>query len=438
MLINFLKNTVLLFVFVLISCGSKTKKQLNSNDEILKQVQDDKMIVVGANQTEKYLPLLNGKKVGIVANQTSVIFKINEKELATSQKAPRNDAYTHLVDSLISLKLNVTNIFVPEHGFRGKADAGEKVIDGVDSKTGIPIISLYSANKKPKLEQLKETKKYETDIETGVSKIDIMVFDLQDVGARFYTYISTLHYVMEACAEANIPMLILDRPNPNGHYIDGPILEPEHKSFVGMHPVPVVHGMTIGEYAQMINGEKWLENGIQCDITVIPVKNYTHETQYNLPIKPSPNLPNDVAINLYPSLCFFEGTNVSAGRGTDKQFQVFGSPFLNTEMFPYTFEFTPQPNEGAKYPKHQDKLCYGMDLSQTKQLNRLDLNYLIEAYQATENKKDFFNDFFTKLAGTKKLQEQIESRHTAYELKKNWVRGLQAYDEMRQAYLIYE
>ena len=438
MLINFLKNTVLLFVFVLISCGSKTKKQLNSNDEILKQVQDDKMIVVGANQTEKYLPLLNGKKVGIVANQTSVIFKVNEKELATSQKAPRNDAYTHLVDSLISLKLNVTNIFVPEHGFRGKADAGEKVIDGVDSKTGIPIISLYSANKKPKLEQLKETKKYETDIETGVSKIDIMVFDLQDVGARFYTYISTLHYVMEACAEANIPMLILDRPNPNGHYIDGPILEPEHKSFVGMHPVPVVHGMTIGEYAQMINGEKWLENGIQCDITVIPVKNYTHETQYNLPIKPSPNLPNDVAINLYPSLCFFEGTNVSAGRGTDKQFQVFGSPFLNTEMFPYTFEFTPQPNEGAKYPKHQDKLCYGMDLSQTKQLNRLDLNYLIEAYQETENKEDFFNDFFTKLAGTKKLQEQIESRHTAYELKKNWVRGLQAYDEMRQAYLIYE
>ena len=438
MLINFLKNTVLLFVFVLISCGSKTKKQLNSNDEILKQVQDDKMIVVGANQTEKYLPLLNGKKVGIVANQTSVIFKVNEKELATSQKAPRNDAYTHLVDSLISLKLNVTNIFVPEHGFRGKADAGEIVIDGIDSKTGIPIISLYSANKKPKLEQLKETKKYETDIETGVSKIDIMVFDLQDVGARFYTYISTLHYVMEACAEANIPMLILDRPNPNGHYIDGPILEPEHKSFVGMHPVPVVHGMTIGEYAQMINGEKWLENGIQCDITVIPVKNYTHETQYNLPIKPSPNLPNDVAINLYPSLCFFEGTNVSAGRGTDKQFQVFGSPFLNTEMFPYTFEFTPQPNEGAKYPKHQDKLCYGMDLSQTKQLNRLDLNYLIEAYQATENKEDFFNDFFTKLAGTKKLQEQIESRHTAYELKKNWVRGLQAYDEMRQAYLIYE
>ncbi len=424
MLINFLKNTVLLFVFVLISCGSKTKKESSSNNEILKQIQNDKNVIVGANQTEKFLPLLKGKKVGIVANQTSVIFNPN--------------SHTHLVDSLVSLNINVTNIFVPEHGFRGKADAGEKVVDGVDTKTGIPIISLYSANKKPKLEQLKETKKYETDIETGVSTIDIMVFDLQDVGARFYTYISTLHYVMEACAEANIPVLILDRPNPNGHFIDGPILEPEHKSFVGMHPVPVVHGMTIGEYAQMINGEKWLENGIQCNITVIPLKNYTHQTAYSLPIKPSPNLPNDVAINLYPSLCFFEGTNVSAGRGTEKQFQIFGSPFLNTDMFPYTYQFTPKPNVGAKYPKHQGNLCYGMDLSETKRLNRLDLNYLIEAYQASENKDKFFNAFFTKLAGSKSLKEQIQSSHTAYEIKKNWVRGLQEYDAMRQAYLLYD
>ena len=432
MLKNFIKNTVLLFVFVLISCGSKTNKQLSSNDEILKQVQDDKSIVVGANQTEKYLPLLKGKKVGIVANQTSVIFKVDEKEIATlrlrseqaKQKTPRNGVYVHLVDSLVSLKVNVIKVFALEHGFRGKADAGEKVVDGIDIKTGLSILSLYGKNKKPNAEQLEN--------------IDIMIFDIQDVGARFYTYISTLHYVMEACAEANIPVLILDRPNPNGHYIDGPILEPEQKSFVGMHPVPVVHGMTIGEYAQMINGKKWLENGIQCDITVVPVKNYTHQTPYSLPIKPSPNLPNDVAINLYPSLCFFEGTNVSAGRGTDKQFQVFGSPFLNTDMLPYTYEFTPQPNEGAKYPKYQDKLCYGMDLSETKRLNRLDLNYLIEAYQATENKDEFFNAFFTKLAGTKSLQEQIESRHTAYELRKNWVRGLQAYDAMRQEYLIYD
>jgi uncharacterized protein YbbC (DUF1343 family) len=429
MLKYFLKNTVLFpiiigIVFLLISCGTNSKQDQIKSNEILKKVQDDKNVIVGANQTSTYLPLLNGKKVGIVANQTSVIFN--------------SEGYTHIVDSLVSLQVNITQVFAPEHGFRGKADAGEKVVDGFDIKTGIPIISLYSANKKPKLEQISETKKYESDIEKGVYKLDIMVFDLQDVGTRFYTYISTLHYVMEACAEANIPLLILDRPNPNGHYIDGPVLEPEHKSFVGMHPVPVVYGMTIGEYAQMINGEKWLMNSVICDITVIPVKNYTHQTAYSLPIKPSPNLPNDVAINLYPSLCFFEGTNVSAGRGTDKQFQVFGSPYLNTDIFPYTYKFTPQPNEGAKYPKHQDKLCYGMDLSQTKRLNRLDLNYLIEAYQATENKDEFFNAFFTKLAGTTKLQEQIELRHTAYELKKNWVQDLQDYDEMRQQYLIYE
>ncbi|MBT8395074.1 MAG: DUF1343 domain-containing protein [Bacteroidia bacterium] len=428
MLINFLKNTVLLFVFVLISCGSNSKQEQDKNKDTLNLIHDDKPIVVGANQTENYLQLLNGKKVGIVANQTSVIFN--------------SEGYTHLVDSLVSLKIDVTidvtTVFSPEHGFRGKADAGEKVVDGLDTKTGIPIISLYGDNKKPKLKRLTEAKELNQDVEARVSKIDILVFDLQDVGARFYTYISTLHYAMEACAEANIPMLILDRPNPNGHYFDGPILEPEHKSFVGMHPVPIVHGMTIGEYAQMINGEKWLKNGIQCDITVIPVKNYTHETPYSLPIKPSPNLPNDVAIDLYPSLCFFEGTNVSVGRGTEKQFQIFGSPFLNNDMFPYTYEFKPMPNEGAKYPKHQGKLCYGMDLSQSKPLNRLDLNYLIEAYQATEKKEEFFNDFFTKLAGSKSLQKQIEDRHTAYEIKKNWVRGLQAYDAMRQTYMIYK
>jgi len=410
MLKIFLKNTVLLFVLVLISCASKTKKDLGSNNEIFNSLKDDELIIVGANQTESYLPLLNGKRVGIVANQTSVIFKSKH--------------YTHLIDSLVSLKMNVVKVFAPEHGFRGKADAGEKVVDGIDLKTGLPILSLYGKNKKPNARQLEG--------------IDSMIFDIQDVGARFYTYISTLHYVMEACAENNIPLLILDRPNPNGHYIDGPILEPEHKSFVGMHPVPVVHGMTIGEYAQMINGEKWLKNGKNCDITVIPVKNYTHETPYSLPIKPSPNLPNDVAINLYPSLCFFEGTNVSAGRGTNKQFQIFGSPFLNQEMFPYTFQFTPKPNEGATYPKHQNKLCHGTDLSETKRLNRLDLNYLIEAYQATKNKDEFFNNFFTKLAGTEKLQHQIESRHTAYELKKNWVRDLETYNGMRQEYLLYK
>ena len=441
MLKYFLKNTVLLFVLILISCGSGNKsedrssklEQRSLNNEangLMTEESRLNTVLVGANQTETYLPLLKGKKVGIVANQTSVVF--NDKRQKTMEAS-----YTHLVDTLVSLKINITQVFAPEHGFRGKADAGEKVVDGIDAKTGIPIISLYSQNKKPKLEQISETKKYEGDIEQGVYNIDIMVFDLQDVGARFYTYISTLHYVMEACAENSIPLLILDRPNPNGHYIDGPVLEPEHKSFVGMHPVPVVYGMTIGEYAQMINGEKWLMNNVICDITVIPIKNYTHQTSYSLPIKPSPNLPNDVAINLYPSLCFFEGTNVSAGRGTDKQFQVFGSPYLKNDSM-YTYTFIPKPNEGAKYPKHENKLCYGMDLSQANRLDKLDLNYLIGAYQTTENKEQFFNAFFVKLAGTENLQKQIESGLTHEQIRATWNKGLDAFRELRQKYLIYD
>ena len=263
-----------------------------------------------------------------------------------------------------------------------------------------------------------------------------MIFDIQDVGARFYTYISTLHYMMEACAENNIPLLILDRPNPNGHYIDGPILEPQHKSFVGMHPVPVVHGMTIGEYAQMINGEGWLTNGLKCDITIIKNKNYTHQSEYSLPIKPSPNLPNDVAINLYPSLCFFEGTTLSAGRGTEMQFQIFGAPNLPPEYYP--FIFTPQANEGAKYPKFKNELCHGKDLRENKKLNKLNLEWLIEAYVSTGKRKDFFNSFFTKLAGTTKLQEQIEKGYTYREIRKTWLKGLVTYDKMRQKYSLYD
>ena len=433
---NIFKNTVLLFVLVMISCASKGKSSTNEKGEILDHtsanistsVQNDSTIVVGANQTDVYLPLLIGKRIGIVANQSSVVF-IDEK-LKT-----KNRSYTHLVDSLVSLKIDVNNVFAPEHGFRGKADAGERIKDGVDTKTGVPIISLYSANKKPKLQQLKETEKYESDISKGVSKIDIMLFDLQDVGVRFYTYISTLHYVMEACAEANIPLIILDRPNPNGHYIDGPILEMEHKSFVGMHPIPVAHGMTIGEYAQMINGEKWLANGIQCDLKVIPIKNYNHNLSYSLPIKPSPNLPNDKAINLYPSLCFFEGTNVSAGRGTEMQFQIFGSPFLNKDSF--GFKFKPQPNEGSKYPKHQNKICFGKNLTKVDTMNALNLKWLIESYSATENKSEFFNAFFTKLAGSKILQQQIEAGLSEEAIKVTWKDGLERFKETRKTYLIY-
>ncbi|MDO6598310.1 DUF1343 domain-containing protein [Oceanihabitans sp. 2_MG-2023] len=430
MRLNVFKNTVLLFVLVLISCASKSKEKLAENKEVHQQVARDielpnnNDLRIGANQTEAYLPLLIGKRVGIVANQTSVIFKLNENEITSLETTPIKNTYTHLVDSLVSLKVDVKKVFSPEHGFRGIADAGELLKDGVDTKTGLPIVSIYGQNKKPSIKQLAD--------------LDIMIFDIQDVGARFYTYISSLHYVMEACAEANIPVIILDRPNPNGHYIDGPILELEHKSFVGLHPIPVVHGMTIGEYAKMINGEKWLENGLQSDITVISMKNYTHETVYDLPIKPSPNLPNAKSINLYPSLCFFEGTNVSAGRGTNKQFQIFGSPFLDTKMFNYEYTFTPRPNVGSKHPKNENKVCYGMDLSDTKYLNRLDLNYLIEAYQATANKETFFNAYFTTLAGTKKLQKQIETKHTAYEIKKTWARGLADYDKMRQPYLLYK
>ena len=418
---NLFKNTVLLFLLIMISCGSNDRKKSAQNNEILKQVQDDKVVIVGANQIGKYLSLLNGGKVGIVANQTSVIFKVNDKQIATTSSKSRNDNYTHLVDSLLSLDIDVKKVFAPEHGFRGTADAGEKVKDGIDKKTGLPIISLYGKNRKPSTEQLEN--------------IDVLIFDIQDVGARFYTYISTLHYVMEACAGQNIPLLILDRPNPNGHYVDGPILEMEHKSFVGMHPIPVVHGMTIGEYAQMINGEQWLENGVQCDITVITIKNYTHNTSYSLPIKPSPNLPNDKAINLYPSLCFFEGTNVSIGRGTDKQFQVYGSPFMSDEDINYCF--TPQPNFGSKYPKHEGKKCCGFDLSEEEELNEIRLGYLIEAYSSTLKKEDFFNNFFAKLAGTKKLQQQIEQGLTEKEIKVTWQDGLESFKTIRKKYLIY-
>jgi len=415
MQLNVFKNTVLLFVLVMISCGNITKSK-SENASVLnpvkeKPIQEDKSIVVGANQTALYLPILKGKRVGIVANQTSVIFK-NDKE----------NTNTHVVDSLLALNLDIKKVFAPEHGFRGTADAGEVIKDGVDVKTNLPIVSLYGKNKKPSVAQLKD--------------LDLVIFDIQDVGARFYTYISSLHYVMEACAEQHIPVLILDRPNPNGHYFDGPILEKAHKSFVGMHPIPTVHGMTIGEYAKMINGEKWLTNGVQCELQVIPVKNYNHNIAYSLPIKPSPNLPNDKSINLYPSLCFFEGTNVSAGRGTETQFQIFGSPFLSAEIFP--FQFKPQPNHGAKYPRYENKLCYGEDLTAVENLKALNLNWLIKAYNNTENKSVFFTSFFTKLAGTKKLQQQIEAGLSAEEIKTTWTEGLEAFEKTRAKYLIYE
>jgi len=427
MRLSMFKNTffsiIIGIVLIMVSCGNFSKQEedmgkTNVENEVDKLNTEDlqkQNNLVSANQTEAYLPYLKGKRVGIVANQTTVIFK------ESRTKSQEQRLYTHLVDSLITLNVNVKKVYAPEHGFRGTADAGELIKDGLDTKTGLPIISLYGDNKKPKPEQLQG--------------IDVMIFDVQDVGARFYTYISSLHYVMEACAEAKIPLLILDRPNPNGSIIDGPILEKEHQSFVGMHPIPVLHGMTIAEYAQMINGEKWLKNGIQCELMVIPMKNYTHDMAYSLPIKPSPNLPNDASINLYASLCFFEGTNVSVGRGTSKQFQIFGSPFLDKNI--YNFSFTPMPNEGAKSPMHQGKLCYGKDLSNTANVKTLELSYLIEAYKNTSDKSAFFNTFFTKLAGTKQLQKQIQQGLSEQEIKASWKVGLDQFKTKRQSYLLY-
>ena len=360
------------------------------------------VIKTGADNYEKYLPLLKNKKVGIVTNQTGLL---------TNK--------THVVDFLLEKKIAVQTIFAPGHGFRGTADAGEHVVDGKDSKTGLPIISLYGDNKKPKPAQL--------------AKIDVMIFDLQDVGARFYTYISSLHYVMEACAENGIPLIIFDRPNPNGRIVDGPLLEKEFTSFVGMHPIPLLHGMTIGEYAQMINGQKWLKNGVQCKVTVIPCVDYDRKMDYSLLAKPSPNLPNDQSINLYASLCLFEGTNVSMGRGTEKQFQIYGSPYLAKT----NFSFTPQHNFGAKDPLYNGKECFGEDLTAYPKLNQLELKWLLKAYQNTSDKTKFFNPFFTKLAGTKKLQQQIESGTSEEKIRQSWQKDLEAFKKMRTKYLLY-
>lgn len=401
-----LKNTVLFLFLSIVACGNSIKK--TSDSEKKKESFSEKPvqpIKTGAQNTDAYLPLLKDKKVGVVTNQTGIL----------SEKV-------HLVDFMLEKKIAVQKIYAPEHGFRGTADAGELIKDGKDTKTGLPIISLYGNNKKPKPEQL--------------AGIDIMVFDLQDVGARFYTYISSLHYVMEACAENNIPLIVLDRPNPNGGIVDGPVLEKEFTSFVGMHPIPVLHGMTIGEYAKMINGEKWLKNEVQCKLTVIPCLNYTRNMPYSLPVKPSPNLPNDQAINLYASLCLFEGTNVSVGRGTDKQFQVYGSPYL-----PITnYSFTPKPNLGAKDPVHNGQICFGEDLSKIEKVKQLELKWLIKAFHTTAMPKDkfkFFNDFFTKLAGTKTLQQQIESGTPEIAIRKSWNKGINEFKAMRKPYLIY-
>ena len=353
---------------------------------------------LGSERMDQYLHLLEGKKVAVVGNQTSTI------------------GQSHLVDTLLALKIEVVKVFAPEHGFRGTADAGALVEDGIDKATGLPIVSLYGKNKKPSKEQLQD--------------VDVILFDIQDVGARFYTYISSLHYVMEAAAEHNTPLIVLDRPNPNGHYVDGPILETAYQSFVGMHPIPVVHGMTIAEYALMINGQQWTNS--KCDLAVIPMLYYKRTMPYSLPIKPSPNLPNEVSVNLYPSLCFFEGTNVSVGRGTDIPFQHYGAPYLESD-----YVFVPQSGPGSKDPKHENDTCFGVDLRQELPLSELNLDWLIQAYRQSPSKEKFFNNFFDKLAGTDQLRIQIINGKTAQEIRSTWQDDLIRFAEMRRDYLIY-
>lgn len=381
------------------ACGQK-KIENNKNHSAVNQ------LLIGAEQTTKYFPLLEKKKIAFVGNHTSIINEV------------------HLVDTLLSSGFKLVKVFSPEHGFRGKADAGELVGDGKDEKTNLPIVSLYGKNKKPTKLQLEG--------------VELILFDIQDVGARFYTYISTLHYIMEAAAELNIHVVVLDRPNPNGHYIDGPILKNEFKSFVGMHPVPVVHGMTIGEYAQMINGEKWLANQVQCKLTVVSCKNYSHDSTYYVANAPSPNLPNMKAIYLYPSLCFFEGTPISVGRGTSKPFQQYGHPLLNGN----SYSFTPEPTEGAKNPKLRGEKCYGKDFSKIneasiKEYGKINLKILLEVYKQFPKQESFFTSFFTLLAGTDELQKQIQNGMTEDAIRASWKEDLEKYDFMRQKYLLY-
>ena len=380
---------------------SNTLPTQHTNSEGTGSARNETGLKTGAEQTNKYLHLLKGKNVALVVNQTSVINK------------------THLVDSLLSSGVKIKAIYAPEHGFRGDADAGAHINNASDAKTGLPILSLYGKNKKPTPEQL--------------AGIDAVVFDIQDVGARFYTYISTMHYVMEACAENNKPLIILDRPNPNGYYVDGPVLDMQYTSFVGMHPIPVVHGLTVGELAQMINGQKWLTGGKTCAITVIPITNYTHKTRYSLPVKPSPNLPNDLAIQVYPTICLFEGTNVSVGRGTPTPFQVLGSPFYKKKAF----SFTPVSTAGATNPMHKDQVCYGYKLTETSVNGKFSLSFLLDFYQNSEQQEKFFNKFFTSLAGSPALQEQIKAGKTEEQIRASWEPALSQYKQMRKKYLLY-
>jgi len=399
----FIPYSIFLLILFSTSCNQSSSNANISNNTVTSPLSHP--ILVGAERFSEYLPLLQNKKVALVVNQSSLVKNV------------------HLVDTLLALNVDILKIMAPEHGFRGNKDAGELFDNETDTKTGIPIIALYGNNKKPTAEQLAD--------------IDIVIFDIQDVGVRFFTYISTMHLVMEACAENNKTCIILDRPNPLGDYIDGSILELPFQSFVGMHPIPIVHGLTVGELALMINGEGWLKDSLKCNLKIISVENYTHATIYSLPVKPSPNLTNYLSIRLYPSLCFFEATKVSIGRGTEFPFQVIGYPdstFGN-------FTFTPRDMEGMQTnPVQEGKLCYGIDLRQEPDSIKFTLKYFLQFYNRSTFKNNFISNeqWFNLLAGNNKLLQQIKSGMSEEEIKKSWEADLEKYKTMRKKYLLYQ
>ncbi len=395
---------------MILSFSNLSCKEAQSQESyVTTSEQDEFKIITGAERMRQYIPKLQDKKVGLVVNHTSMV---NEK---------------HLADTLLDFEIDVVKIFAPEHGFRGTADAGAKIKDGVDPKTGLPVFSLYGKTRKPTVEMLEG--------------LDIMVFDIQDVGCRFYTYISTLSLVMEACAQKGIPVLVLDRPNPNGHYVDGPVLKEGFESFVGMHHIPVVYGLTIGEYGKMVNGEGWLEGGITCDYEVVELLNYNHSKSEELLIAPSPNLPTFNSVLMYPWLCFFEGTVVSVGRGTNKPFEQFGHPNYSDK----SYEFTPKSGPGSKYPKLENQACYGMDFSEknprfTYSLASFNLDYIVDMYRDLGMGEEFFlkNNFIDKLYGSDQLRKDLISGKTAQEIKDSWSEDLVEYKLMSAKYFLYD
>jgi uncharacterized protein YbbC (DUF1343 family) len=402
------KSVLIVFLMaIFVSCKSSSNLVAESVTEAKKESAQSHPIQLGAERMDQYLSQLQGKRVALVVNQTSVIGK------------------THLVDTLLQLGVDIKKVFAPEHGFRGNHSAGAIIKDGKDLKTSLDVVSLYGKNKKPSAEMLAD--------------VDVVLFDIQDVGVRFYTYISTMHYVMEACAELGKKVVVLDRPNPNGYYIDGPILEPEYKSFIGMHAIPIVHGLTVGELAQMINGEKWLKNEVICDLRIVSCLNYTHDSLYQLPVRPSPNLPNMNSVYLYPYLGLFEGTNVSIGRGTDFPFQVIGRPGSVG-----AFSFTPRSIPGVSdNPKYLGKECVGETIpdflsDDILSQNTLNLTWLILMYENNRAEDgEYFKDFFYKLAGNKELRIKIEAGMSDADIRKTWQPGLDKYKVKRKKYLLY-